>query len=73
MIQFHEGQEIEVWCFPDGEWEKAKIVNELRWPTGDGTYFIHSINNDPIGKYTVQFPDGTCAAFDETHIRAVLP
>jgi len=26
--QFHEGQDVEVWCFPDGEWEKAKIVME---------------------------------------------
>jgi len=31
MTQFHEGQEVEVWCFPDGDWEKAKLI--WIWPT----------------------------------------
>jgi hypothetical protein len=57
MTAFHEGQEVEVWCFPDGEWEKAKILGDR--PFG-------------LPGYWIQFPDGTRAVFDAEHIRALL-
>jgi hypothetical protein len=63
MSTFQEGQEVEVWCFPDGEWEKAKIVRLPHAP--------HAL--DDGRKYTVQFPDGTRAVFDAEHIRIDTP
>ena len=59
--QFHEDQEVEVWCFPDGEWEQAKIVL--------------MVQPDEFGEdvYRVQFPGGTLAVFFASHIREVSP
>jgi hypothetical protein len=63
MSTFHEGQAVEVWCFPDGEWEKAKIVRLPHAP--------HAL--DDGRKYTVQFPDGTRAIFNAEYIRDRFP
>lgn len=85
MTQFHEGQQVEV--IGSGPthalpyWSKAKIVNELRWHSHGGGYYVHSTDNDqtgwthsePIGKFTVQFPDGASAVFDAEHIRVRCP
>jgi len=58
MNAYHEGQEVEVWSFPDGEWEKAKIL----YPGGD----------KHVGEWWyVQFPDGTRGVFDDKDILAV--
>ena len=54
MTQFHEGQDVEVWCFPDGEWEKAKIVMEtlpktyqVQFPDGSRRVFDAEHIRDP--------------------------
>jgi hypothetical protein len=57
--QFHEGQDVEVWCFPDGEWEKAKIVTPRLKAAG-----LHNCS-------MVEFPDGARAVFDAEHLRPI--
>ena len=63
--QFHEDQEVEVWCFPDGEWEQAKIVAQYAARTAATTA------RNP--RWHVQFRDGTRAVFDAAHIREIDP
>jgi len=58
MIQFHEGQEVEVLLVAkdigdNAHWRKAKI---------------EGMHGD---KYLVRFTDGTYADFDADHIRAI--
>jgi hypothetical protein len=64
MPQFHEGQDVAVRiCEADPirhgfhvRWNKAKIVT---WPRREAD------------RWRVQFPDGTRAVFDTSHIRTV--
>jgi hypothetical protein len=69
MIQFHEGQEVEVEicdvsASPNGgTWAHAKIVFNT---SPSGTF-------DQGRRYCVQFPDNSRAVFDAEHIRTTSP